>query len=110
MRRFDKQADPFYSGRAWRKVRQQALNRDGGMCVECMAEFMRCQSVRPRQATVVHHVIPREERPDLALDLNNLKSLCDDHHAKAHPEKGERGSGAQSPLKPLAGMPTIVKI
>ena len=109
MRRFEKQADPFYSGSAWRKVRLQALNRDGGMCVECMAEFAACGRVRPRPATVVHHVIPREERPDLALVLANLESLCDDHHAKKHPEKGERDGKGQNRSQTPAGI-TIVKI
>jgi hypothetical protein len=58
---------------------------------------------------VVHHVIPRSERPDLALTLSNLVSLCDDHHAKRHPEKGMRDGKGISSIKTSAGM-IIVKI
>lgn len=42
------------------------------------------------RATMVHHIEPLEKRPDLALDLDNLVSLCDDCHDKAHPEKHEK--------------------
>ena len=42
------------------------------------------------RATMVHHVKPLEMYPDLALDLDNLVSLCDDCHDKAHPEKHEK--------------------
>ncbi|MDD3212197.1 MAG: HNH endonuclease signature motif containing protein [Eubacteriales bacterium] len=87
--RYEKKVDPFYGAKAWRQIRKQAMLRDHGMCVECLREFAQCSRVRPRHATVVHHIIPRTERPDLALCLANLESLCDDHHAKKHPEKGE---------------------
>ena len=83
--------------------------RDGGMCVTCMAEFAQCERVRPEAATLVHHVIPVEQRPDLALDLDNLVSLCDSHHAKCHPEKGKRGNEDNKPLQTDGG-PVIVKI
>ena len=41
----------------------------------------------PVLATMVHHKAPLRERPDLALDLNNLMSLCDRCHDVMHPEK-----------------------
>ena len=77
MRRFDKQADPFYSGRAWRKVRQQALNRDGGMCVECMmcetADENVSEAVKdgwftaPYAPSVEYAISPVSQPADLAL-------------------------------------------
>lgn len=109
MRKFDKKADPFYATAAWHRIRREALQRDHGMCVDCMAEFARCESVRPQPATTVHHIIPRTERPDLALTLSNLASLCEDHHAKRHPEKGSRERAEQTACRPSAGM-KIVKI
>jgi 5-methylcytosine-specific restriction enzyme A len=46
-------------------------------CEDCL------QRGRVVVATEVHHVIPRKERPDLALDLANLRSLCKPcHNAK----------------------------
>ena len=42
---------------------------------------------RPNRATMVHHIIPRSERPDLELVLENLISLCDSCHEARHPEK-----------------------
>ncbi|MEA4928576.1 MAG: HNH endonuclease signature motif containing protein [Candidatus Limiplasma sp.] len=109
LRRYEKQVDPFYRTRAWEQVREAAMQRDHGMCVECMAEYERCDGVRPRPATLVHHVIPRSERPDLALALDNLESLCADHHAKKHPEKGERPTKGNANDKMPQGM-TVIKI
>ena len=40
---------------------------------------------------MVHHIIPLEERPDLALDMDNLASSCDICHNQEHPEKGGQG-------------------
>ena len=36
---------------------------------------------------MVHHIIPLSERPDLALSLSNLRSLCNECHNKNHPER-----------------------
>ena len=76
--------------RAWKWLRAQALQRDGGMCQACMERMQMGVGIRPRRATMVHHIIPVEERPDLALRLDNLRSLCDECHNRMHPEKGRR--------------------
>lgn len=88
----DKKSDPFYHSAAWKKARHARLMLDNGMCVECMAEFCRGERMRPQRATMVHHVLPRSERPDLELDIGNMRSLCDMHHNRVHPEKGGRGT------------------
>lgn len=85
-----KKSLPFYHTAAWRKVRQLALQRDGGMCQDCMDRLRAGYGFRPRRAELVHHIIPVEERPDLALDLGNLRSLCSECHNREHPEKGRR--------------------
>lgn len=85
-----KQTDPFYGSDAWHRARQLALQRDGGMCQECMRRYRDGLIRKPHRADMVHHIIPREQRPDLALDLNNLESLCNTCHNRAHPEKGRR--------------------
>lgn len=97
--KWTKQADPFYYSKPWKHARLRALDRDHGMCVRCMARFYQ-GGAKPRRAEMVHHIIPREERPDLALDLSNLESLCSICHNKEHPEKGMKGGGKpeQNPL------------
>lgn len=82
-----KESDPFYHSAAWKRVRQVALQRDGGMCQDCMDRMRAGIGVRPNRATLVHHVIPRSERPDLALDPDNLRALCMECHERNHPEK-----------------------
>ena len=82
-----KESDPFYHRKEWKRIREMALQRDGGMCRDCMDRMQLETGYRPRRATMVHHIIPRSERPDLELDLDNLRSLCAECHEKNHPEK-----------------------
>ncbi len=88
-----KQTDPFYTSARWLHVRAKALARDHYTCQLCLAAFRDGAMLRPRTATIVHHIIPRTERPDLELDLDNLQSVCATHHNREHPEKG-RSRGA----------------
>lgn len=74
MARHYKEADPFYHSDPWLNVREERLRRDHYTCCDCMERY-RITGERPRPATLVHHVIPRKERPDLALDIDNLRSL-----------------------------------
>lgn len=85
-----KESKPFYHSDEWKKVRAAALMRDAGMCCDCMDKFRAGYGRKPRRATMVHHLQSIEKRPDLALDLGNLRSLCDACHNKRHPEKGRR--------------------
>lgn len=82
-----KESDPFYHRKEWKRIRETALQRDRGMCRDCMERMKSETGFRPHRATMVHHVIPRSERPDLELDLGNLVSLCAECHEKRHPEK-----------------------
>lgn len=72
-------AKAFYKSKAWADVRTAALIRDGGMCQNpgCM-----------NPAEEVHHVIeltPENIKdPRVALNLDNLKSLCKDCHFAEH--------------------------
>lgn len=86
-----KESLPFYHTRAWKRLRSVALTRDGGMCADCMERLRAGYGFKPRRAQMVHHIIPIEERPDLALSLDNLRSLCNECHNKRHPEKGKGG-------------------
>lgn len=82
-----KKSEPFYHTKEWKKVRQVALMRDGGMCQACMDRMRAGYGVKPRRATMVHHIIPYKERPDLALNMDNLRSLCYRCHEMEHPER-----------------------
>lgn len=99
-----KESDPFYHTKAWKRVREAALMRDHYLCVPCLEAYRRGDARKPRTATTVHHIIPRSERPDLALELSNLQSICTVCHNQAHPEKG-RGE-----TRPPAAMPEGVRI
>lgn len=93
---YDKKADPFYKSRAWRSLRAMALERDHWLCQDCLAAKARGEMIRPRTATVVHHILSVEARPDLRLEIDNLVSLCDACHNKRHPEKGGSGDGPKA--------------
>jgi 5-methylcytosine-specific restriction endonuclease McrA len=97
-----KESAPFYHSGTWKEMRKQRLEIDGGFCVECMAEVERGERKKPRRATMVHHVLPITERPDLALDITNLRSLCDMHHNREHPEKGGHGQAGRKDRRPTA--------
>ncbi len=65
--------DPgFYSRKAWRRMRAHYL-RNHPMCAVC-----------GELAAHVHHVIPRRERPDLSLAVENLEALCAECHGREH--------------------------
>lgn len=87
----------FYHTAAWKRVRAMALQRDCGMCQDCMDRFRAGYGIRPHRAQMVHHIISLEERPDLALDLNNLRSLCNECHNREHPEKGRQARQDEPP-------------
>jgi len=63
----------FYQSPQWRQLRQRLLS-DRPLCEECL----RTEVFTP--ATVMDHMLPREERPDLALDPSNLRGLCASCH------------------------------
>lgn len=65
----------LYSTLLWRAVRRRALARDGSLCTVQRLLGGDCSGARH-----VHHVRPAEDYPELALDLDNLASVCSAHH------------------------------
>jgi 5-methylcytosine-specific restriction endonuclease McrA len=55
-----------YRTPAWKALRLAAKRRDGWRCVKCGS----------RVGLEVDHIEPRERRPELALSLDNLATLC----------------------------------
>jgi 5-methylcytosine-specific restriction protein A len=71
-------------GRPWRRAREQALQRDCGLCV-------RCQSLGlVTLASEVDHIVP-VQFGGAELELSNLRSLCHDCHQAVSKEQGLRG-------------------
>lgn len=60
--------------RTWQKVRSQKLALDP-LCQDCI-----CKG-RSTAAVDVHHNLKVSDRPDLRLDLENLRSLCKSCHS-----------------------------
>lgn len=76
-----KKTKKFYGTYAWKKKRKDIRKRDNNECQECK------RNGKYSNAKEVHHKEHLEQRPDLALDENNLEALCKSCHDKKHPEK-----------------------
>ena len=66
--------DSFYKSKDWYKLRAKVLARDNYQCAFCQV------SVRGKGRGIVDHIQPRRKRPDLALEISNLQTLCTFHH------------------------------
>ena len=95
----NKQTEPFYSTAAWQRLREVVLQRDRGMCVECMRLYELGLIRRPRRAQMVHHKVPVKEAPQLAMVEDNLESLCFRHHEEKHPEKRAIETRPTAPMR-----------
>lgn len=73
----------FESSARWKAKRASILRRDKYMCQECR------RYGKAVEATVVHHIKPFEDYPELALVDSNLVSLCSACHNKKHPERAK---------------------
>ncbi|WP_227397357.1 HNH endonuclease [Jeotgalibacillus aurantiacus] len=68
----------FYKTRHWEKKRSIILRRDKYECRECR------RYGKTTVASMVHHIYPREDYPELSLISQNLLSLCNTCHQKMH--------------------------
>jgi 5-methylcytosine-specific restriction protein A len=78
----DPESKRFYSSAPWLKIRRMKLNADP-LCERCREEG------RLVAATIVHHCIEIRDNWDLALDIDNLVSLCHSHHSQIHAQRTE---------------------
>ena len=85
----------------WRRVRLQKLSQHP----LCEMHFERGKIVA---ATVVDHIISIEERPDLRLEMTNLRSLCKGcHDARTAADHGfNRGKRVTARGCDASGQPT----
>nr|WP_259544984.1 HNH endonuclease signature motif containing protein [Heyndrickxia oleronia] len=68
----------FYQSREWRELRLVALERDNYECQSCKrrGKYSKAQNV--------HHIKEVKEYPELALELDNLESICIRCHNLEH--------------------------
>jgi len=64
-------SDDFYSSRAWREVRYEALKQYGRQCLLCGRK-------PPSIVLHVDHIKPRSKYPELELEITNLQVLCEE--------------------------------
>lgn len=72
----------FYQCKEWRTLRLKALERDNYECQECKKRGKVTTSKDTKLE--VHHIKEVKKHPELALVLNNLKTVCVDCHNKEH--------------------------
>lgn len=91
-------AHKFYHSKAWREVREFVMDRAHGLCERCADKG----EIKP--ADVVHHEIPLSpdnmNDPDIALNPEHLKALCDDCHTKVHQQLGIGAMNGRVKTKP----------
>lgn len=83
-----KQKRAFYLSKAWKQLRQAALERDNYECQHCKEQGK--VTTKANAILEVDHIKEIEHRPDLARDLDNLQTLCKDCHNKKHNRFGFR--------------------
>ncbi len=69
----------FYGSKRWAKHRKAYLTRNP-LCAKCLEKGLVVA------ATIVHHVVERLVRPDLAWDWSNFQGLCRPCHTRHHNE------------------------
>ncbi|QDP99433.1 HNH endonuclease [Lysinibacillus fusiformis] len=72
----------FYKSSAWQKLRLKALERDNHECIWCAEEGR--VTTKHDAVLEVDHINEIEYHPELALDLDNLRTLCKACHNKRH--------------------------
>ena len=81
-------ARKFYSSKAWQDCRNEYARRRHYLCEECLRKGIY------KPGVIVHHKIELDpitiERPEIALNFDNLELLCRDCHRERHGPTGGR--------------------
>ena len=85
----NRSGDPFYSGRRWRRLREQFLRRYP-LCGDPWGYHRRDGELV--EATDVDHIKRRSDHPELEYEWTNLQALCHSCHAKKTAQEGKQGS------------------
>jgi 5-methylcytosine-specific restriction protein A len=73
----NRESKAFYNSAPWLKCRQIKLSRDP-YCEKCLEQDIYTP------ATIVHHLKPITEFPELRLDIDNMESNCASCHSRWH--------------------------
>ena len=65
--------NPFYGSNAWKGLRAR-VKAKAYKCAICQKIFSKADR------KVIDHIKPRAKFPELALDINNLRALCETCH------------------------------
>lgn len=94
--------DKFYNSTDWDKVREKAFERDKGKCQFFLGKWNdgihKPYKFKLVDAEIGHHIIPIKERPDLALDVNNVISLSFEAHEIIEGRTGFKFKKNKKPL------------
>ncbi|WP_226677219.1 HNH endonuclease [Mesobacillus jeotgali] len=82
----------FYDSGDWKQLRELIKKRDNYECQECKRQgkvaidtYEYSESAKRKKIQlVVHHIKELEHHPELALDEDNLETICVDCHNKEH--------------------------
>ncbi|WP_416729210.1 HNH endonuclease [Fictibacillus sp. JL2B1089] len=91
----DRESRRFYKSKAWKKCRKLVLIRDNHLCQNCFKKG------KLTAADMVHHIEELKDKPELALNEDNLISLCNTCHNKEHPDKAYKGKHKKKPKRKI---------
>lgn len=82
----------FYDSGEWKRLREEVKKRDNYECQECKRNGFVCidtnwyseKAKRKKIQLVVHHIKELEYHPNLALEIDNLETVCVRCHNKEH--------------------------
>ena len=79
-------ARKFYSSKAWQECRNEYMKRAHYLCENCLRKGIY------KPAEIVHHIIEIDpitiERPEIALNFDNLEAVCRECHNELHDNRG----------------------
>lgn len=74
----ENRTDDFYNEKYWRRLSHKIIKEERNECRQCR------EAHRLTRATLVHHIKPLREHPELAYERSNLMPLCHDCHERIH--------------------------
>lgn len=76
------QKKKFYKSKEWESLRLRVLERDNYECIWCREEGK--VTTKEHVTLEVDHIKEIETNPELAEELDNLRTLCRNHHNLRH--------------------------
>lgn len=89
--KIETKANKFRNTSRWQKKREEIKERDNYICQICFRNLYNTKKKINYESIEVHHIVPIEDDETLALENENLISLCTHHHKLADANKIPRG-------------------